>query len=290
MPQEKRILLIGSNGQLGSDLMKVLENAVPLTHKDIEICDEKQTKSVIEKYSPEIVINTSAFHKVDLCEDEVEKSFQVNAYAVRNLAMICKEKDIILVHISTDYVFDGRKNSPYSESDSPNPLNVYGVSKLAGEYFIRNILERFFIIRSSGLYGAAGASGKGGNFVELMIRFAKEGEPIKVVDDQVLTPTYTRELAENIAGLIKTEEYGIFHVTNNGECSWFEFAREIFELGNFHPELSPTTTEDFGAKAMRPSYSVLGNDRLKRTGLDRMSPWKDALKRYMQEKGYIKNS
>lgn len=290
MPDEKKILLIGSNGQLGSDLMKVLENAISLTHKDLEICDEKQTESVIEKYNPGIVINTSAFHKVDLCEDEVERSFQVNAYAVRNLAMICREKNILFVHISTDYVFDGIKNSPYTESDPPNPLNVYGVSKLAGEYFIRNILERFFIIRSSGLYGAAGASGKGGNFVELMIKLAEEGKPIKVVDDQVLTPTYTRELAENIAKLIETEEYGIFHITNNGECSWFEFAKEIFRLGDFHPELSPTTTKDFGAKAMRPPYSVLENDRLKKIGLDNMSLWEDALKKYMQEKGYIKNS
>lgn len=242
MTERKKILLIGANGQLGSDLVKGLKNIIPITHKDLEICDIKQLRLVIEKYNPETIINTSAFHKVDLCEDEIEKSFQVNAYAVRDLALICKEKDILLLHFSTDYVFDGRKNSPYIESDTPNPLNVYGVSKLSGEYFIRNISNRFLIIRTSGLYGSAGSSGKGSNFIETMLKLAKEKKPIRVVDDQVLTPTYTRDLAENIRELLKTREYGIFHITNNGQCSWFEFAKEIFKLADLNPEVATATT------------------------------------------------
>ena len=287
MSGKNKILLIGANGQLGSDLVKILENIVPITHKDLEICDTKQLKLVVEKHNPQTIINTSAFHKVDLCEDEAEKSFQVNAYAVRDLALICKEMNILLVHFSTDYIFDGRKNTPYIEDDSPNPLNVYGVSKLAGEYFIRNILNRFLIIRTSGLYGSAGSSGKGGNFIETMLRLAREEKPIKVVNDQVLTPTYTKDLAENIKDLLNSQELGIFHITNNGHCSWFEFAEEIFKLADFKPDLAPTTTEDFGAKALRPAYSVLENHRLKEVGLDNMSQWRDALERYMIEKGNI---
>ena len=288
MSEDKKVLLIGADGQLGNDLKRILRNAVPLTHQDVEICDTKRMKAVIDEHSPKVVINTSAFHKVDLCEDSVEESFKVNAYAVRDLAQVCKEKNTVLVHISTDYVFDGKKGSPYRESDHPNPLNVYGESKLAGENFIREALERYFIIRTSGLYGVGAPGRKRSSFIELMLRLGGEGKPLKVVNDQVLTPTYTKELAEHIVKLIDTEEYGLFHITNNGECSWFEFAKEVFKLASLNPDLSTTTTEKFGAKAKRPLYSVLENASLGKLGIDNMSSWQDALKKYLIERDIIK--
>jgi len=285
-----KILIIGANGQLGTDLVMILRQhqLIPLTHQEIEVCDHQRTRKILEEYKPEVVVNTSAYHRVDLCEDHLEETFKVNTYAVRNLAEICQDLGTMLVHLSTDYVFGGEKKSSYREEDLPNPLNVYGVSKLAGEYFVRQICPTYFIIRTSGLYGVAGASGKGGNFVELMIRLAKEGKPIKVVNDQILTPTYTKELAKKMAQLIETGEYGLYHVTNNGQCSWYEFARAIFGLVGLHPDLSATATEEFGAKAKRSLYSVLENANLRKLGLDDLSNWRAALERYLKEKGHLR--
>ena len=284
-----KILIIGANGQLGTDLVTILRHhqVIALIHKEIEVCDHQGTRKILEGHKPEVVINTSAYHRVDLCEDHIEEAFKVNTYAVRNLAEICRDLGNVLVHLSTDYVFGGEKKSPYREEDLPNPLNVYGVSKLAGEYFVGQICQMYFIIRTSGLYGVAGASGKGGNFVELMIRLAQEGKPLKVVKDQILTPTYTKELAKKIAQLIETGEYGLYHVTNNGQCSWYEFTRVIFELVGLDPDLSATTSEEFGAKANRPHYSVLENANLRKLGLDDLSNWREALEQYLKEKGHL---
>jgi len=192
----------------------------------------------------------------------------------------------VLVHISTNYVFDGQKREPYTEDDPPNPLSVYGASKLTGEYFARNICPKHFVIRTSGLYGVAGSRAKGGNFVETMIRLAKERKPIRVVTDQVLTPTYTRDLAEKIKELLQTEAYGLYHITNSGQCSWYEFAAKIFELLGGKPDFGPTTSAEFGAKAKRPAYSVLAHERLKQLGLDDLRLWPEALEAYLEEKGY----
>lgn len=284
-----KVLIIGANGQLGNDLVKAFqgEELIPLTHKDIEICDYARTREILTKAKPDAVINTAAYHRTDECEDNVQKAFEVNAFAVRNLAQVCQDLGCTLVHMSTDYVFGGEKATPYTEDDLPNPLNVYGVSKLAGEHFVRNICEKHFIIRSSGLFGVAGASGKGGNFVETMIRLAKERKPIRVVDDQVLSPTYTRDLAQKIKELLRTEAYGLYHLTNSGQCSWYEFASKIFELMNLKPDLAPTTTAEFGAKARRPVYSVLAHEGLKRLGLDDLRPWPEALRAYLKEKEAI---
>jgi dTDP-4-dehydrorhamnose reductase len=285
-----KILIIGANGQLGTDLVTILRHhqLAPLTHREIEVCDYQGTRNILEEYKPQVIINTSAYHRVDLCEDYLEETFKVNTYAVRNLAKICQDLGSVLVHLSTDYVFGGERKSPYREEDLPHPLNVYGVSKLAGEYFVRQICQRHFLIRTSGLYGVAGASGKGGNFVELMIRLAQEEKPIKVVKDQILTPTYTKELAKKIAQLIETGEYGLYHVTNNGQCSWYEFARAIFEMVGLHPDLSATTSEEFGAQAKRSHYSVLENAHLRKIGLDNLSSWRKALGQYLREKGHLK--
>lgn len=285
-----RVVIIGASGQLGSELVKTLSDwdLKLLTHADLDICDFVYTRKVLVEAKPDIVINTAAFHRVDDCEEQPEKAFWVNTYAVRKLAQFCAELDCCLVHMSTDYVFGGEKRTPYSEDDAPNPLNVYGVSKLAGEYFVRNLCPKHFVIRTSGLYGVAGSSGKGGNFVETMIRLAKEGKPIRVVTDQVLTPTYTKDLAQKIKELLQTEAYGLYHITNKGQCSWYEFAQKIFELLNLKPDFGPTTTAAYGAKARRPAYSVLAHEKLRQLGLDDLRPWPEALAAYLEEKGLLK--
>ena len=281
-----RVLVIGASGQLGTDLVKVMDDwdLVPMTHADLDICDFVYARKVLEEKKPNIVINTAAFNQVDDCEEEVSKAFWVNAFAVRNLAQICADLDCMLVHVSTNYVFDGYKKEPYKEDDLPNPLSVYGTSKLVGEYFVRNICPRHFVIRTSGLYGVAGSRAKGGNFVETMIRLAEGGRPIRVVNDQVLTPTYTRDLAEKIEELIQTEVYGLYHITNSGECSWYEFAAKIFELLDLNPDLGPTTTAEYGAQARRPAYAVLARNKLKELELNDLRPWQEALEAYLKER------
>lgn len=283
-----RVAVIGANGQLGTDLVKVMDgwDLVPLTHSDLDICDFVYTRKVLEQAKPDIVINTAAFNRVDDCEEEVSKAFWVNAFAVRNLAKICAELDCVLVHISTNYVFDGCKKEPYTEDDLPNPLSVYGASKLTGEHFVRTICPKHFVIRTSGLYGVAGSRAKGGNFVETMIRLAKEGRPIRVVNDQVLTPTYTKDVAEKIKELVQTQAYGLYHITNSGECSWYQFASKIFELLGLAPDFGSTTTAEYGAKARRPAYSVLAREKLKHLGLGDMRPWPEALVEYLREVGH----
>ena len=301
-----KVVITGANGQLGTDLVHRLGEKTrvatdtetdsplpfpypvvvfPLTRRELEVCDFAQTRKVLMQLEPQIVINTAAFVQVDQCEDEVERCFQVNTYAVRNLAQVCQELGCRLVHLSTDYVFNGKKYEPYLEDDAPHPLSVYGVAKLAGEYFVRALCERHLVIRSSGLYGLAGSSGKGGNFVETMIRLAKEGKPIRVVDDQALAPTYTKDLAEAIVQLLASDSLGLYHVTSDGECSWYEFAQRIFTLLGLSPDLSPTTTRAFGSKALRPAYSVLRSAKLSW----RLRPWSQALEEYLREKGYLLN-
>jgi dTDP-4-dehydrorhamnose reductase len=283
-----RTVLIGAAGQLGTDLARMLakEHLIALTHRDVEVCDHRATRDLLAGLRPRVVINTSAYLRVDDCEDQVARAFEVNAFAVRNLAEACASVDAMLVHLSTDYVFGGEWREPYHERDRPAPVNVYGVSKLAGEQLVQASGARHLIVRSSGLYGTAGASGKGGNFVETMVRLARDGKPIRVVDDQILTPTFTEDLARKIVQLIKKDAVGLFHVTNHGACSWYEFARAIFELAGLRPDLTPTTTEAFGSRARRPAYSVLENGRLGELGLDDLPLWSESLAAYLRRKGY----
>jgi len=287
-----KILILGAGGQLGSELVNILQDdtLIPLTHRDIEMTDEQQVNNILSSNMPDVVINTAAYHKVDDCEDNIEQSFAVNSYAVRNLARICSELGITFVHFSTDYVFGGEKKTPYNEDNCPNPGSVYAVSKLAGELFARNICSKYYVIRTCGLYGAKGISGKGGNFIETMIKLANGGKKIKVVSDQIVTPTCAKELAAKVSQLIRTDKYGLYHITNNGGCSWYEFAKAIFGLTGIAGDISPTTSAEFGARARRPAYSVLENRNLKLLGLDDMMQWRDALKEYLIEKGYLLSS
>jgi dTDP-4-dehydrorhamnose reductase len=278
--------LIGANGQLGQELRHVFSDhdLIPLTHADLEVTDRKQAEEVLDRYAPDLILNTAAYHRVDECEEFPARAYEVNALAVRHLAQWSKAHQAVLLHVSTDYVFDGRLRRPYTEADPPGPLSAYAVSKLAGEYFIRAIHDRHVIIRTCGLYGIAGSSGKGGNFVETMRRLATEGKAIRVVDDQVLTPTSAKELARKVRQLVETRAYGLHHITNDGACSWFEFAAAIFELSGLKPRLEPTTSAAFGARAKRPAYSVLDNANLRSLGLDDLRHWRDALQEYLEDR------
>jgi dTDP-4-dehydrorhamnose reductase len=283
-----RIALIGADGQLGADLMKTLsgQEVADLYYPDFDVTQPEATREQLASIGPQAVINTAAFHRVDECEDRPDQALAVNALAVLNLARVCRDLGCALVHFSTDYVFDGRKGRPYLEEDAPNPLMVYGVTKLAGEYFVRDTLERHFLIRTCGLYGLAGCKEKGGHFVDMIIRRESQGLPLRVVADQRVTPTSTAELARAVAELVQTEHYGLYHLTNEGECSWYEFARAIFDLLGRRPTLEAVDSSAYGSKARRPRYSVLENGKAKRVGLGPLSPWREALADYLQAKGY----
>jgi dTDP-4-dehydrorhamnose reductase len=282
-----KIALIGVDGQLGTDINsyfkgKGIEIAGLVGLKDIDVCDYKMSDSILKSINPDLVINTAAFNDVDLCEDEVLSAFKVNVIGVKNLAMICKEINVPLMHFSTDYIFDGMKKKPYIEDDCARPLNLYGISKLAGEHVMQYVLDKYYIIRLCGLYGHTGCVGKGNvNFVELMIKMAEEEKEIRVVNDQVLTPTSTVDVAEKLFELIQTGKYGVYHMTNTGSCSWYEFTCEIFRLMKLTTRVLPTTTDQFGAKARRPKYSVLDNSNLRKIGLADLRNWKEALRDYI---------
>jgi dTDP-4-dehydrorhamnose reductase len=282
-----KVALIGADGQLGSDLLPILpkERCLPLYYPDFDITEPRKMRDILFAHKPDVVINTAAYHRVDECEDYPEPAFRVNALAVRDLALVCSELDAALVHFSTDYVFDGEKRTPYVEEDAPNPLSVYGVSKLAGEYFVRSICQKYFLIRTCGLYGRAGCREKGTNFVELMLHLETSGRPLRIVNDQWVTPTSTEELAARVVELIGRGCYGLYHLTNEGQCTWYEFGRTIFSLLGKRVELVPIDSQTYGAKARRPAYSVLENKRAKEIGLVKFSPWPEALKNYLKKKG-----
>ena len=280
-----RVAVIGASGQLGSDLVKVFEDVIPLTHKDIEVTDFASCE-ILKELKPDVVINTAAYHKTDECEENPEKTFLVNAIGARNIALICREIRAVDVYISTDYVFDGSKKEPYTEEDVPNPINVYGISKYAGEILTRYI-DKHYIIRVSSLFGVAGASGKGGNFVETMIKKAKSGDEINLVNDITMSPTYTKDAAMIIKKIISNKlPYGIYHVSNDGCCTWYEFAKAIFEITGIDANLKPITSDKFPTKAKRPKNSALSIKKIKSYGIN-MRHWKEALKDYLKEKGHI---
>ncbi len=300
-----KILVIGANGQLGQDLMRALsghevlgttrggaliEDLPSAALVALDICIPRETSAVRLSFKPQLVINCAAFHRVDEIERDCAKAFEVNAVAVHRLAMECRQRDIALLHVSTDYVFDGAQRSPYVETDCPRPLSAYGASKLAGEHLLRATWHKHYIIRTCGLYGLSGASGKGGNFVNTMLRLAQAGKPIRVVNDQACTPTATRDLAAQIVELIQTGAYGTYHITNHGECTWFEFACEIFRLAGMSADVQPISSEAYGAPARRPAYSVLRNAALQSLGIDRMRHWRDALADYVREYQSINKS
>ena len=283
-----KIAVIGSTGQLGQDLMKTLRvdhEVVGLTHQDIEVTDYASVQTLKEQ-KPNVIINTAAFHKTDQCEDEPLKTFSVNAVGPKNVAAICKELNVTNVFISTDYLFSGLKNEPYTEADIPDPINTYGISKLAGELFTKQT-PNHYIFRVASLFGVAGASGKGGNFVETMIMKAKKGESISVVDDMWMSPTYTKDAAEAIKRILELKlPFGVYHLTNLGQCTWFQFAQEIFTLAGLTPDLKRIATSQIQTKAKRPLFSALKSVKLSKYNLE-MRSWEKALYSYLVEKGHV---
>lgn len=292
-----KVLLIGANGQLGHDLVKALaqHNVLPTTRGGegatsaiaLDVTNAQEVRSTLKSFGPDVVINCAAFHRVDDIEKDASQALAVNAQAVHQLALACREVDAALMQISTDYVFDGAKHTPYIESDLPNPISAYGASKVAGESLVRVATPKHYIVRTCGLYGVAGASGKGGNFVMTMLRLAKDGKTIRVVADQTCTPTFTQDLAEHLAALVETGAYGTYHITSDGDVTWHDFAAEIFRLTHTQADLHPISSADFNAPAKRPLYSVLENTGLKRLGIDHMRPWRESLADYLQQKGLI---
>ncbi len=285
-----KIALIGADGQLGTDLLAHLKSkteVAPLYYPDFDLTQPETAKSILTDLKSDIVINTAAFNRVDECEDNPEEALALNTLAVRDLSLTCRDLGLVLVHFSTDYVFNGNKRAPYIEMDEAAPLSVYGVSKLAGEFFVSSIVPCHFIIRTCGLYGAAGCWGKGNNFVDTMVSLADNGKPLRIVDDQWITPTSTWELADKVIELLGHEKYGLYHLTNEGECTWYGFAQEIFLLLGKLPDVIPVDSATYGAKAPRPAYSVLENKRAKDLGLSDFSHWKHALKDYLIKKGHI---
>ena len=283
-----KIAVIGSTGQLGTDLMKTLNDGhevVGLAHKDIEVADYDSCL-ILKKHKPDIVVNTAAFHKTDQCEEEPLKTFSVNALGARNVALVSKEIAATTVFVSTDYVFDGLKEEPYTEDDVPAPISTYGISKLAAEHFTRQN-PKHFIIRIASVFGEAGASGKGGNFVETMIAKAKNGESITVIDDMWMSPTYTKDAASLLKGILELQlPFGVYHATNKGYCSWYQFAQEIFQLTGLNPALAPIKTEQLSLKARRPRFSALTSTKLPRYSLEPRE-WQKALRAYLIEKKHI---
>ena len=282
-----KVAVIGANGQLGADLVKVMSQhgheVVELTHADIAVEQIESVREVLTACKPNLVLNTAAYHITQQCEDHVDTAFAVNAQGALNLANVAAEIKSVVVYYSTDYVFDGTKQAPYIETDLPNPLNVYAVSKLAGEYLTLNYHPNSYVIRISGIYGRTPCRAKGGNFITTMIRLAHEKPEVRVVTDEVLTPTSTYEIALKTVALLKSERPGLYHLTCEGSCSWYEFAREIFTVLNLKTPLYEATVKDFPLTVKRPFYSVLENRRFNALGVEQMPHWRDALHTFLQQ-------
>ncbi len=278
-----RIAVLGASGQLGGELcLRLGAQAVPLSHADLDICNADQVQFVLNEVRPDAVVNCAAYNGVDLAETEPEAAFRGNALGPRCLAVYASAADVPLVHVSTDYVYglDQQRDTPFRETDLTGPVGAYGISKLAGEEFVRAGCRRHFILRTCGLYGRHAKSGKR-NFVETMLRLGNEREELRVVSDQRCTPTATLDLAEMIVDLLKTEHYGTYHATNSGDCSWSEFATEIFRLADLKTRVIPISSAEYGAKARRPGYSVLANSKLSEVLGRSLQPWQEALAEYI---------
>ncbi len=282
-----KTVVVGANGQLGRDLVpRLAGEVIPLARHEAELTNPELLRKVLTAIRPDVIINCAAYNLVDKAESEPEAAFAVNAWGPRNLAIIGQELGSTLVHFSTDYVYglDAGHCTPWLESEAPSPINAYGLSKLTGEFWARFLCPKHFVIRTCGLYGVWGTGGKGGNFVETMLRLAGQGKPLLVVEDQRCTPSYTVDVALTTIELISTEKYGLYHITNDGECSWFEFAREIFRLSNLTPELTAIPSSDYPRPARRPAYSVLSKEKLGSVGVQLPRPWQEALSHYLEER------
>ena len=280
-----KILIIGANGMLGSDLKEVLKSheLILTGSKDLDITDQNKVYQFISEKSPDIVINAAAYTAVDNCETHYNDAYAVNALGPKYLAIACKNNNIPLIHISTDYVFEGNKKSPLVEEDKLGPRTVYGKTKLEGEKFIQENCKKYFIIRTAWLFGINGK-----NFVQIMLNLSKNQKEIRVVNDQIGSPTSNYDLSKSIKELLNSDKYGIYHLTNKGECSWYEFAKKIFELSKIDIKVIPISTEEYPRPAPRPHYSVLNNQKWINSGFTPMRNYEDAFNKNLM-KNFIKD-
>jgi len=280
------IAVLGSQGQLGRDLVPRLPGDVrPLTRADVDLDRPETVAAYFAAHRPDVFVNCSAYNLVDRAEADPDAAFRVNAWGVRALAAACVQAGAKLVHVSTDYVFglDADRVEPLTELDAPGPLSNYGLSKLAGEYLARTHCPRHLVVRTCGLYGAWGSGGKGGNFVETMLRVAAQGKPLRVVHDQHCTPTYAADLADALAKLIAADALGLYHLTSAGATTWHDLAAEAFRRAGVAADLTPIPTAEYPTPARRPAYSVLDCGKAAALGVT-LRPWQDALAAYLDER------
>ncbi|MEK4915445.1 dTDP-4-dehydrorhamnose reductase [Bacillus sp. FSL E2-8887] len=276
-----KVLVTGAKGQLGQDVVNLLEEQTwevfGLGREELNITDEKQVSEKVLLIQPDIIIHTAAYTQVDQAESDEEAAFNVNAEGTKYLAKAAEAVGAKFCYVSTDYVFDGTKNEPYKADDQTNPQTVYGKSKLVGEQYTQEYCSKNYIVRTSWVFGLYG-----NNFVKTMLRLAEEKKELGIVHDQVGSPTYTTDLARFIINLVQTDKYGIYHGSNSGVCSWYEFAKEIFEQSNIEIMVNPLTTEDFPRPAARPKYSVLDKGMIEQNGFESFQDWKKALKDFLK--------
>ena len=277
-----KVLVTGVKGQLGYDVVKELGRcgieAVGVDIEEMDITDASSVESVMGEAAPDAVIHCAAYTAVDAAEDNVEACTKVNVDGTRNIAQVCKQLDIKMLYISTDYVFDGTGERPWEPEDERHPQSVYGRTKYEGELAVQEILDKYFIVRIAWVFGINGK-----NFVKTLLKLAETRDSLTVVNDQFGSPTYTFDLAKLLVAMIQTDKYGIYHATNEGICSWYEFACAIFKEAGIAMKVSPVTSAEYGAKAKRPANSRMSKDKLTEMGFDRLPSWQDALSRYIKE-------
>ena len=279
-----RILVTGVKGQLGHDVMNELEKrghtGIGVDIEEMDITDPAACENVIEEADVEAVIHCAAYTAVDAAEDNIELCTRVNAYGTENIARVCEKLNLKMMYISTDYVFDGTGTRAWEPDDKRHPLNAYGMSKYEGELAVTGHVKKFFIVRIAWVFGVNGK-----NFIKTMLRLGKENGAVSVVNDQIGSPTYTYDLAVLLVDMVETEKYGFYHATNEGLCSWYEFAQEIFRQAGMEVKVTPVSSAEFKAKAKRPSNSRMSKEKLTLNGFKRLPSWQDALERYLKEIG-----
>ena len=275
-----RILLTGSNGQLGTDFRRAAgpEHEIVAHDIDLDITDRAAVAERVRLVAPDIVVNAAAYTNVDAAESDELAAYRVNALGPQNLALACQRSGVPLLHVSTDFVFSGDASEPYTEFDRPDPRGVYGSSKYAGEQYVSGLLDRFYICRTSWLYGMGG-----GNFVKTMLKAGRERDEVKVVDDQEGSPTYSLDLARKILQIIETGAFGVYHLSNQGSITWNRFTRDIFEIAGIETAVLPTTTAELGRPAPRPRYSTMRGLALELAGVAPMRPYREALEEFILE-------
>jgi dTDP-4-dehydrorhamnose reductase len=288
----RRAVVFGASGQLGVELVRELESrrydvtAWDRAHADIT--DAAAIEKALANLDAQFVFNSAAYNQVDVAEKEPQAAFLVNALAVRNLALACRQIDAKLIHFSTDYVFDGTSNRPYVEEDPTHPLGAYAVSKLAGELYAQAYLDNVLVVRTSGVFGPGGLHTARGNFVEIMLRLSSSNQPIRVVEDHFASPTFAPYLAARTLDLVERNQSGVFHGGGGTAISWFDFARNIFEVAGFHPELQRTSVREYRTAARRPQYSALSNAKMERLGIAPMPPFRQAVEDYFKARSLVK--